>query len=80
VAVKNNNIVWSINRFENNCFQFEYISKCNLFLWWHTWIFSIITPVFGVTWSFRNHSNVFQDSLFKRTAFIWNSNYYLFKI
>jgi len=22
------------------------------------WIFSIITPVFGVTWSFRNHSNM----------------------
>jgi len=23
-----------------------------------SWIFSIITPVFSVTWSFRNHSNV----------------------
>jgi len=22
------------------------------------WIFSIITPVFSVTWSFRNHSNM----------------------
>ncbi len=22
------------------------------------WIFSIITPVFSVTWSFRNHSNI----------------------
>jgi len=25
-------------------------------LWWQSWIFSIITPVFSVT-SFRNHSN-----------------------
>jgi len=22
----------------------------------HSWIFSIITPVFSVKWSFRNHS------------------------
>ncbi len=32
--------------------------KCNLFLWFQSKIFSIITPVFSVTWSFRNHSNV----------------------
>ncbi len=35
-----------------------YILKSNLFLWWQSWIFSIITPVFRVTWSFRNHSNM----------------------
>jgi len=28
--------------------------KCNLF----SWIFNIITPVFSVTWSSRNHSNI----------------------
>ncbi len=28
--------------------------KLNLFLWWKSWIFSIISPVFSVTWSFRN--------------------------
>ncbi len=54
-----------------------------------SWIVSIITSVFSVTWSFRNHSNMmiccwswkqffFQDSLMnrklKRTAFIWNWN------
>jgi len=27
-------------------------------LWWQSWIFSIITSVFSVTWSFRNHSNM----------------------
>ncbi len=32
--------------------------KCNLFLWWQSWIFSIITPVFSVTWSFINHFNM----------------------
>ncbi len=37
---------------------FLYILKCNFFLWWQSWIFSIITPVFSVTWSFRNHSNM----------------------
>jgi len=29
-----------------------------LFLCWQSWIFNIITPVFSVTWSFRNHSNM----------------------
>ncbi len=31
------------------------------FIWlkyYRIWIFSIITPVFRVTWSFRNHSNI----------------------
>jgi len=26
--------------------------KCNLFLWWQCWIFSHISAVFSVTWSF----------------------------
>jgi len=30
----------------------------NGFLWWQSWIFSVITPVFSVTWSFRKHSNM----------------------
>jgi len=33
-----------------------------------SWIFSIITPVFSVTWSFRNHSNMLIWSL-------WNFYY-----
>ncbi len=40
-----------------NSLLFEYILKCNLFLM-QSWIFSIITPVFSATWSFRNHSNM----------------------
>ncbi len=32
--------------------------KMYLFLLWQSWIFSIITPVFRVTWSFRKHSNM----------------------
>ncbi len=39
-------------------FLFVHILKCNLFLWWKSWIFSIITLVFSVTWSFRNHANL----------------------
>jgi len=38
----------------NNHFPFEYILKCNLFIWCQSWIFSIITSVFSVTWPFRN--------------------------
>jgi len=41
----------------NNWFLYSYILKCNLFLWWQSGIYSI-TPVFSVTWSFRNHSNI----------------------
>jgi len=32
--------------------------KCNLFLWSQSWIFSIITPDFSVTWSFRKQFNM----------------------
>jgi len=35
--------------------KLEMYLKWYLFLWWQSWIFSIITPVFSVTWSFRNH-------------------------
>ncbi len=31
-------------------FLFGYILKCNLFLLWQSWIFTIIAPVFSVTW------------------------------
>ncbi len=34
---------------------FECILKCNVFLWWQSWIFSVITLVFSVTWSFRHY-------------------------
>ncbi len=27
-------------------------------MWWYNWIFRIITPIFCVTWFFRNHSNM----------------------
>jgi len=40
--------------------QQEFTSKNrNIVKYYHkSWIFSIITPVFSVTWSFRNQSNV----------------------
>jgi len=41
-----------------NYFLFEHILKCNLFPWSQSWIFSTISPVFSVTWSFRYHSNI----------------------
>jgi len=50
----------SVNFVSQNCnivkvtFIFECIYKCKLFLWWQSWIFSIIMAVFSVTWSFRN--------------------------
>jgi len=40
-----------------NYILFVCIWKINLFLWWQSWIFSIITPVFSVTRSLRNYSN-----------------------
>ncbi len=51
-------VFYSILFLQNNCFLFQYILKYNLFLWWRSWIFSIITPVFSVTWSFRKNSNM----------------------
>jgi len=35
----------------NNCFLFYIV----IYFWWQSCIFSIITPVFSVTWSFRNN-------------------------
>ncbi len=71
-------------------FLFEYIIKYNLFLWFQSWILSIISPV---TWSLRNHSNIliccsknmlkiaeynsfriFMNRTFRRTTFNWNRN------
>ncbi len=51
-----NILKWDCNW--NNWLLFEHILTCNLFLWWQSWIFSIITPVFSVIWSFRNQSNM----------------------
>jgi len=60
-----NSSIWNIVNFFlililNFCFLFEYFFfyLFNLFLWWQSWIFYIITPVFSITWSFRNHSNI----------------------
>ena len=36
---------------------FYFRNLCNVFLWWQSWISSIITPVFRVTWSFINNIN-----------------------
>ncbi len=44
---------------ENDCCPTCYIAWEELSLSkTHRWIFSIITPVFSVTWSLRNHSNM----------------------
>ncbi len=52
-------VLWNIFTVEKKCFLFYYSIKCNLFVWWQSWIFSSwITPVFSITWSLRNHSNV----------------------
>ncbi len=56
--ITNTVILWNITSIWNKCFLLEYIVKCNLFMWCAAVIFSIITPVFSVTWSFRNHSNM----------------------
>jgi len=51
--IKKHQILWNTIEIWNNCFLCYF--KCNLFMW--CCIFSIITPVFSVTWPFRNHSN-----------------------
>ncbi len=48
---------------------FECILKCNFFLLWQSYIFSIITPVFSVTWSFRNHSKFIYNKCQKHLCF-----------
>ncbi len=44
-------VIFTVHRWEKHC---------TFLLWWIEcrWMFSIITPVFSVTWSFRNHSNM----------------------
>ncbi len=37
---------------------FQYILKCNLFLYGKAEFSAAITPLFSVTWSFRNNSNM----------------------
>ncbi len=44
-------ILWKIITNLSNCFLFEYIVFYSVI---QSWIFSIIIPVFSVTWSFRN--------------------------
>ncbi len=57
-STSNNTVIlWNITLL-NYCFPFEYILKWNVFLWWQSWIFSIITLVFSVTLSYRNQSNM----------------------
>jgi len=45
-------------QFKITLYNIWYILTGDLWLWWQSWIFSTITPVFSVTWSFRNHSNI----------------------
>ncbi len=48
--------MWNIIQFKITVFyvnMLNYIYFCD-----QSWIFIIITPVFSVTWSFRNHSNM----------------------
>ncbi len=51
-------ILWEIITINITGFFFKYTLHFILFLLLEIWIFSIITPVFSVTWSFRNHSNM----------------------
>ncbi len=48
-------ILWYILQIKTTDFRYVYTVECNVFVWC---IFSIITPVFSVTWSFRNHSDM----------------------
>ncbi len=50
--------IWSKTQLKTICFLCERILKCNLFLWWEIWHFSIITPVFSVTLSYRKYYNI----------------------
>ncbi len=46
-------LIWSKYTLKTNIVKFLYfkILKCSLFMWCQSCIFSIITPVFSVTWS-----------------------------
>ncbi len=47
-----------------------YYLKCNLFMWWQSWIFrSHYSSVSHLTWSFRNHS-------YMLVLCSWNISYY----
>ncbi len=74
----NTEILWNIITILNNSFLFEYIVKLYLFLWFQSCIFSIITPVFSVTWSFRNQSNMLKISDYqysKQINILWKPWY-----
>ncbi len=51
------NIVKNYYNFKEK-FAFEYILKCNWFLWRQSWIFSSQGSWWSVTCSFRNHSDI----------------------
>jgi len=55
-VIKSVNIVKYNHNLKKN--YFNIFSKCNLFLWCQSWIFSIIIPVISVSCFFRNHSNM----------------------
>ncbi len=60
--------------------KYKYLLKCNLFLWWQSWIFSIITPVSSVTWFFRKHSNmlIWCSKTMSYYYHFWNSRLNIF--
>jgi len=41
-----------------NCHSKMWVQYVKKIWWWQSWNFSIITLVFSVTWSFRNHLNM----------------------
>ncbi len=72
----NTNILWNhrikILYFILKCKKINVFFQFNSFIsWlWQSWIFSIITPVFSVTWSFRNHSDTLIWCLGKNIIYI----------
>ncbi len=79
-------ILWHFITISNNCFLFYFILKCNVILWCKAQFSAAITPVFSVTWYFRNHSNMLigarqsfliivinvKNSLMAIPQFLWN--------
>ncbi len=57
--IKCSNIVkYYYNKKKKTVWLLKYILKCNVFLWWQSWFWSVITSVFSVTWFFRSQSNM----------------------
>jgi len=81
-----NPILWNIEKLNiitiwNNCFLFENVLKCNLYLWCKAEFFSIITPVFSVI---LQKSFWYADLLLKKhfllCLIIINHNTFCFRI